>query len=148
MEGVTLVIEPGVQVRINQDTSLYIDGKLIARGLENNPILFTSNAVSPAPGDTGAVKFLDGSIDASWVVSFACQKPTEFRYSYELWTTRLLSKHIRNNCIETAGHPSLIHLSRGTVSKLLSKSKLRPHKIRHYLERRDPEFETKMEQVL
>ncbi len=85
--------------------------------------------------------------DRAWVVSLACQKPTEFGYSYELWTTRLLSKHIRNNCIET-GHPSLIHLSRGTVSKILSKSKVRPHKIRYYLERRDPEFETKMEQVL
>ena len=47
-------------------------------------------------------------------------------------------------------HPSssLLKLSRGTVSKILSKVPLRPHKIAYYLQRRDPEFEPKMAQVL
>lgn len=83
----------------------------------------------------------------TWVVSLACQKPKDLKYSYELWTTDLLSKHIRKKCLK-AGHPSLRNLSRGTVSKILSKSKVRPHKIKYYLERRDPEFEAKMAQVL
>lgn len=83
----------------------------------------------------------------TWVLSLACQKPKELGYSYELWTTRLLRTHIINHC-EQAGHPSLLKLSRGTVSKILSKSKIRPHKIRYYLEQRDPEFEVKMVQVL
>jgi hypothetical protein len=34
------------------------------------------------------------------------------------------------------------------VSKILTRSQVRPHKIRYYLERRDPEFEAKMAQVL
>jgi len=83
----------------------------------------------------------------AWVVSLACQKPKDLGYSYELWTTRLLSKHIRKNC-KTAGFPELVRLSRGTVSKILSKMEIRPHKISYYLERRDPEFDQKMAQVL
>jgi len=83
----------------------------------------------------------------SWVVSLACQKPKDLGYSYELWTTRLLSQHIRQHCV-SAGHPSLARLARGTVSKILRQNKIRPHKITYYLQRRDPEFESKMAQVL
>lgn len=83
----------------------------------------------------------------AWVISLACQKPKELGYSYELWTTRLLAKHAREHC-ESAGHSCLAKLSRGTVSKILSKNEVRPHKIRYYLERRDPKFDEKMAQVL
>lgn len=83
----------------------------------------------------------------AWVISLACQKPKDLGYSYELWTTRLLAKHIRKHCSE-AGHPCLVRLSRGTVSKMLSKGDIQPHKIKYYLERRDPEFKEKMVQVL
>lgn len=83
----------------------------------------------------------------AWVVSLACQKPTELGYPHELWTTRLLMEHIRAHG-EEAGHPELRRLARGTVSKILTHSHVRPHKIRYYLERRDPEFEAKMAQVL
>ncbi len=83
----------------------------------------------------------------AWVLSIACQKPKDFGYSYELWTTKLLSDHIKANC-KKAGHSCLEKLSRGTVSKFLTKSKIQPHKIRYYLERGDPNFDAKMEQVL
>jgi len=83
----------------------------------------------------------------AWVLSLACQKPKDLGYSYELWTMRLLSQHIREHCVE-AGHPSLAQLARGTVSKMLRQSKIRPHKITYYVQRRDPEFESKMAQVL
>ena len=83
----------------------------------------------------------------TWVLSLACQKPRDLGYASEIWTTDELAKHIRSHCRE-AGHPSLSRLSRGTVSKILSKAEIRPHKIQYYLERRDPEFETKMMQVL
>lgn len=83
----------------------------------------------------------------AWVVSLACQKPKELGYSYELWTTALLAKHVRKHC-QDAGYPSLLKLARGTVSKILSQNDIRPHKISYYLERRDPDFKTKMAQVL
>jgi transposase len=83
----------------------------------------------------------------AWLVSLACQKPKELGYAQELWTTRLLAQHVRKHCA-AAGHASLAKVGRGTVSKILSANKVHPHKIQYYLERRDPEFETKMVQVL
>lgn len=59
----------------------------------------------------------------------------------------MLAKHARDHC-QATGHPSLAQLSRGTVSKILSANPIQPHKVRYYLERRDPEFEVKMAQVL
>jgi len=58
-----------------------------------------------------------------------------------------LAKHVREHCKE-AGHPSLVHIRRGTVSKILKKSDVRPHKITYFLDRRDPEFDHKMTQIL
>lgn len=83
----------------------------------------------------------------AWVQSIACQKPKELGYASELWTMDSLAKHIRSHCKE-AGHLSLLQLARGTVSKILSKAEIRPHKINYYLERRDPAFDIKMIQVL
>lgn len=83
----------------------------------------------------------------AWLVSLACQKPKDLDYAQELWTTRLLAQHVRKHCA-AAGHASLAKLGRGTVSKVLSANRVHPHKIQYYLERRDPEFETKMVQVL
>jgi transposase len=58
-----------------------------------------------------------------------------------------LAKHVRTHC-QTAGHPSLARLGRGTVSKILKAHQVHPHKIQYYLERRDPDFDEKMIQVL
>jgi len=88
------------------------------------------------------------SVEArAWVVALACQKPKELGYAQELWTTRLLAQHVRKHC-RAAGHPRLRRLARGTVSKILRANAVQPHKIRYYLEQRDPQFETKMKQVL
>jgi transposase len=83
----------------------------------------------------------------AWLVNLACQKPKELGYSFELWTNRLLAKHAREHCEENR-HSSLAKINRGTVSKILNKSDIRPHKITYYVERRDPEFDRKMTQVL
>ena len=39
-------------------------------------------------------------------------------------------------------------LAQGTVCKILNEQEIRPHKVRYYLERRDPEFRQKMTEVL
>lgn len=83
----------------------------------------------------------------AWVQHCACQKPKELGYSYELWTYRLLTAHVRQHCVE-AGHPALRKLSRSKLHKILRQGELRPHKIRYYVEKRDAEFEAKMAQVL
>ena len=83
----------------------------------------------------------------AWVLALACVKPKELGYSYELWTTRLLAGHVRQHC-RTSGHPSLARLGRGTVSKILTQGAIKPHKVRYYVEKRDPDFDAKMVQVL
>jgi transposase len=82
-----------------------------------------------------------------WVQHCACHKPKALGYSYELWTYRLLLAHIRQRCV-AAGHPALLKLSRSKLHKILRQGELRPHQIRYYVEKRDPDFELKMAQVL
>jgi transposase len=121
----------------------------------NRPRVERCLAKALALGVRGALQDLPGrgrrptlSAEArAWVVALACQKPKELGHAQELWTTRLLAKHVRKHCL-AAGHPSLQYLARGTVSKILRAQPLQPHKIEYYLERRDAEFEAKMKQVL
>ena len=98
---------------------------------------------SPRPGKEPTIT--DSA--RAWVVSLACQKAKELGYPHELWTTRLLARHIRENA-EAAGHPCLTRLAQGTVCKILSQQEVQPHKVRYYLERRDEAFEQKMAEVL
>lgn len=83
----------------------------------------------------------------TWVRNLACQKPKELGYAQELWTYRLLVDHIRRHGL-AAGHGELVRLSRSKLHKILTEGELRPHKVRYYVERRDPEFEQKMAAVL
>jgi transposase len=83
----------------------------------------------------------------AWLVSIACQKPKDLGYQNELWTMALLSEYLRNNCLQQ-GHPSLINIARGTVSKILAANNIQPHKVKYYVERRDPLFDEKMAEVL
>jgi hypothetical protein len=52
----------------------------------------------------------------------------ELGYSYELWTYKLLTAHVRQHCV-AAGHPALQKLSRSKLHKILRQGELRPHKI-------------------
>jgi transposase len=83
----------------------------------------------------------------AWLVDLACRKAKEFGYPHEVWTTRLLAAHARENG-PSAGHACLCNLVQGTVCKILDAEEVKPHKVRYYLERRDPDFAEKMAQVL
>jgi parallel beta-helix repeat protein len=50
-DGITLTIEPGVQVRFDGYYGIYINGTLIAIGTEASRIVFTSNYKWPEAGD-------------------------------------------------------------------------------------------------
>ena len=83
----------------------------------------------------------------AWLASLACDKAKDHGYPHELWTTRLLARHARENA-PAAGHECLAKLAQGTVCKILGQEEIKPHKVRYYLERRDAEFEQKMAEVL
>ena len=83
----------------------------------------------------------------AWLVSLACQKAKDVGYPHELWTTRLLARHAREHA--AAAGACLSGADRtGTVCKILADQEVKPHKVRYYLERRDPAFEAKMAEVL
>jgi transposase len=83
----------------------------------------------------------------AWVVHLACTKPKELGYASELWTRQALADHVRGHA-SAAGHPSLTLAAKATVQRILAEQHLQPHKVKYYLERRDPEFEIKMKEVL
>src|ERR1700751_2816653 len=83
----------------------------------------------------------------AWLVSLACDKAKDLGYPHELWTTRLLARHARERG-PAEGHACLAHLAQGTVCKILDQDEVKPHKVRYYLEQRDPDFATKMAEVL
>src|SRR5271166_54304 len=83
----------------------------------------------------------------TWLVSLACRKAKDLGYPHELWTTRLLARHAREHG-PAQGHACLAKLAQGTLCKILNEQEIKPHKVRYYLERRDPEFKQKMAEVL
>jgi transposase len=82
-----------------------------------------------------------------WVLSQACTKPKDHGLAAELWTRSQLAKHIRRQA-KAAGHPSVAQAAKSTIHRILRDAPLRPHKIKYYLERRDPEFDRKMKELL
>jgi transposase len=151
--------EPAARVQRAQILQRYAEGQTvsaIAAALHTNRPrvercvskaleLGVGAALSDLPGRGRRRSITDE--DKTWVVDVACQKPKDLGYAQELWTTRLLAKHIRKHCLAD-GHPQLQKLGRGTVSKILSAHPVKPHKIQYYLERRDPAFKSKMIEVL
>jgi len=83
----------------------------------------------------------------AWVISLACQKPKDFGYAAEVWTRKALAEHAKKYG-PGSGHDCLKKACKATIQRILSEHPIRPHKVAYYLERRDPEFDHKMEEVL
>lgn len=83
----------------------------------------------------------------AWVVHLACGKPKDLGYAAELWTRSALARHVRKEAVQ-AGFPALAKAGKATVQRILAAQTLQPHKVKYYLERRDPDFERKMREVL
>ena len=83
----------------------------------------------------------------AWVINLACTKPNEHGYAAEIWSHRLLAQHTRQHA-PLAGHACLNNAAKATIQRILKECLLQPHKVRYFTENRDPEFETKMHEVL
>lgn len=83
----------------------------------------------------------------SWLIGIACAKPTDFGYAAETWTTRALTKHINKTAAE-AGFERLSTISESGLYRILDKADIKPFRIQYYCERRDPDFDSKMHNVL
>lgn len=83
----------------------------------------------------------------AWIIGLACQKPTAVGWAPEFWSEALLARYVREHAVD-AGHPSAQRVQQGTISKILAAHDLHPHRMTYYLQRRDPDFDQKMVQVL
>ena len=115
--------------------------RCVERALAYGPTVALDDRPRPGkePTITAAAK--------AWVVDLACRKAKELGYPHELWTTRLLARHAREHG-PSEGHTCLAKLAQGTLCNILNEQEIKPHKVRYYLERRDPEFKQKMAEVL
>lgn len=83
----------------------------------------------------------------AWVVSLACTKPKDHGLAAELWSISGLAKFVCERA-QGAGFARLANAGKSTVWRILDGNDIKPHKIRYYLEKRDPEFDRKMQEVL
>jgi parallel beta-helix repeat protein len=64
--GVTLTIDPGVEVKFDGLYSIVVDGTLKAIGNNQNPIIFTSNLSSPKKGDWYTIRLRTSNNIINW----------------------------------------------------------------------------------
>ncbi len=83
----------------------------------------------------------------AWVVSIACTKPKDYGLAAELWTLSGLARFVSQGA-QAAGFDRLANAGKSTVWRILDEHQIKPHKIRYYLEKRDPQFDRKMQEVL
>lgn len=82
-----------------------------------------------------------------WVINLACTKPKDHGYAAEMWSYSSLASHVRKYA-EQSGYESLSKAVKATVYRILKSHHIQPHKMNYYLEKRDPDFDKKMEEVL
>ena len=104
-----------------------------------------SRALFDDPRSGRKVEITDDAV--AWIIDIACQRPADLGYSQELWTLKNLHCHIQSHA-EEAGYPRLASITKPMVQKILKRSDIKPFKIKYYCEKRDPDFEAKMHDVL
>ena len=132
-----LIDDIAEKVGMNRKSVMLCINKFLEGGVEN--------ALFDAPGRGRNAEITDD--EKAWIISIACQKPVDLGYSAETWTRALLTKHI-NKFAESAGHTRLSTISQSKVRDILEESDIKPNKITYYCERRDPDFDQKMHNVL
>ena len=125
------------KVGLNRKSVMLCIEKYVAGGVEN--------ALFDAPGRGRNPEISDE--EKAWIINIACQKPTAFGYSAETWTYARLTSHI-NTTAEAAGYTRLSTIHKSTVHNILDDAEIKPFRIRYYCENRDPEFESKMHNIL
>jgi len=103
------------------------------------------NALVDAPGRGRNAEITEE--EKAWILNIACQRPWDLGCPAETWTYTKLTMYINENA-ENAGLSRLSTISRIGVRNILEEADIKPHRIRYYCEERDPEFESKMHDVL
>lgn len=125
------------KVGVNRKSVMLCLSKFKEGGIEN--------ALFDAPGRGRNAEITDE--EKAWIINIACQRPADFGYAAETWTYAKLTSHI-NKTAEAAGYVRLSTIHKSTVHTILDKADIKPHKITYYCENRDPDFDSKMHNML
>lgn len=125
------------KVGINRKSVMLCLNKYAEGGVEN--------ALFDAPGRGRNAEITDD--EKAWIINIACQKPIDFGYAAETWTYAKLTSHINKNA-EAAGYTRLSTIHKSTVHSILDEAEIKPFRIKYYCENRDPDFDSKMHDVL
>ena len=125
------------KVGINRKSVMLCLNKYAEGGVEN--------ALFDAPGRGRNAEITDD--EKAWIINIACQKPIDFGYAAENWTYAKLTSHINKNA-EAAGYTRLSTIHKSTVHSILDEAEIKPFRIKYYCENRDPDFDSKMHNVL
>ena len=125
------------KVGINRKSVMLCLNKYAEGGVEN--------ALFDAPGRGRNAEITDD--EKAWFINIACQKPIDFGYAAETWTYAKLTSHINKNA-EAAGYTRLSTIHKSTVHSILDEAEIKPFRIKYYCENRDPDFDSKMHNVL
>ena len=125
------------KVGINRKSVMLCLNKYAEGGVEN--------ALFDAPGRGRNAEITDD--EKAWIINIACQKPIDFGYAAETWTYAKLTSHINKNA-EAAGYARLSTIHKSTAHSILDEAEIKPFRIKYYCENRDPDFDSKMHNVL
>lgn len=124
---------------------LHIDRQRVARCLRRVMAVGPLEAIDDLPRSGRRPDITEAA--RTWLIGEACVKAKERGYPHELWTLRLLAAHAREHG-PMAGHACLAELAPSTVHEVLNSQPVKPHRVRYYLQRRDPAFEECKAEVL
>src|SRR5260370_37251782 len=93
--------------------------RCIERALAHGPLMALDDR--PRPGKEPTIT----PEAKAWLVSLACDKAKDHGYPHELWTTRLLARHARENG-PAAGHGCLASRVQGPLCQLLAQASTKP----------------------
>lgn len=85
----------------------------------------------------------------TWIIQLACHLPQDYKDGphSQLWTITNLTNYIHQHCL-SEGHDCLSNVQESTVWEILNSNDIKPHKIKYYLEKKDPDFKEKAKKVL
>src|ERR1700730_116611 len=121
--------------------------RCVERALAYGPMAALDDRPRPGKEPTITAEARTWLVSLAWRKAKDCRKAKDLAEPQELGTTRLLARHAREHG-PAEGHACLGKLVQGTLCKILNEQEVKPHKVRYYLERRDPEFKAKMAEVL
>ncbi len=125
------------KVDLNRNSILLCLKKYKSGGIEN--------AIFDAPGRGRNAEITDD--EKSWIINIACQRPGDFGYAAETWTYSKLTSHI-NTTAEKSGYKRLSTITKTSIKNILDAAEIKPFRIQYYCEKRDPDFDSKMHEVL